>query len=92
MLLIAGDEYKIGLQDLGKCMDIHVEFDVNLLYAQKYGSSEAFADTLARRHVTEGKAPGELTAVLDAPAQEVGLDPVKIKHMLVDTHDSVDDV
>lgn len=90
--VIAGEAYKEGLHELGMSVDIDFDFDVSfrwypvdsqrtLLYASKFGAQEAFADAMARRHFTLGKASGDRETVLDA-AEEVGLDPVEVKEML----------
>jgi len=100
--IIAGDAYKENLGSLGQSVDISFDFDVDfqwypvasqrvLLYAHTIGAQEAFADALARRHFTQGKATGSIETVLDA-AKEVGLDYEDVKHMLVETERYKDDV
>lgn len=100
--IIAGDNYKAGLQALGDSVDIAFNFDVNfrwypvesqrvLLYAIQFGASESFADALARRHFTMGQASGDRSTVLDA-AEEVGLDRDAVEKMLTETKDYEDEV
>jgi predicted DsbA family dithiol-disulfide isomerase len=90
--VIAGDHLKAGLGQLGQSVDIAFNFDVYfrwypvdsqrvLLYAAKLGAQEAYADALARRHFTQGKASGEQSTILEA-AVEVGLDPEDVKALL----------
>jgi len=90
--VIAGEAYKEGLGGLGQSVDIEFDFDVYfrwypvdsqraLLFARQFGSQEAFADALARRHFTKGQASGHRSTVLEA-AKEVGLDVKAVKAML----------
>lgn len=90
--VLAGDAYKDGLRELGRDVDIDFDFDVwfrwypvesqrVLLYAARFGSQEAYADALARRHFTMGQAAGMRSTVLDS-VEEVGLDPADVEALL----------
>lgn len=90
--VIVGDSYRDGLGGLGKSVGIEFDFSVlfrwfpvdsqrTLLYSAQFGAQEAFADAMARRHFTLGKASGDRETVLEA-ATEVGLDPRKVEAML----------
>ena len=89
---IAGNEFRIMLQEIASDADIHFEYNVNfqwypvdsqrvLIYARQFGAAEAYADALARRHFTKGMPSGSRDAVLDA-AKEVGLDLTTVEDML----------